>query len=157
MEKLKEQANNKELYDLKINRLKIYDTITLSSKSKTIVILRTLIISLCCFFFPLEAAFNNRLQDIEMNLYVENNLLSFLKINNNDSFQKLINILTNIFASKDGILVYISLIYSIVHPFIGLKLILISSVTQYFVILLQILFQAHRPFWDLEQVETIFF
>ena len=89
-----------------------------------------------------------------MNLIVENNFLSFLSINR-DSFHKFMDILTNIIGSKDAIMVYISLIYSIVHPFIGLKLILISNITQYFVILLQILFQAHRPFWDLEQLETI--
>ena len=155
MEVLEKATNNDELYYLKKNRVKIYDQITLSSKSKTIVILRVLIISLCCFFFPLEAVVGNRLQDIEMYLYVEDKLLSFLLINDKESFQNFINILTNIIASKDAMMVYISLIYSIVHPFIGLKLILISSVTQYFVILLQILFQAHRPFWDLEQLETI--
>ena len=155
MEESEKTTNNNELYYLKKNRVKIYDQITLSSKSKTIVILRALIISLCCFFFPLEAVVDNRLQDIEMNLYVEEKLLSFLLINSKESFQNFINILTNIIASKDAIMVYISLIYSMVHPFIGLKLILISSVTQYFVILLQILFQAHRPFWDLEQLETI--
>ena len=155
MEESEKTTNNNELYYLKKNRVKIYDQITLSSKSKTIVILRALIISLCCFFFPLEAVVDNRLQDIEMSLYVEDKLLSFLLINSKESFQNFINILTNIIASKDAIMVYISLIYSMVHPFIGLKLILISSITQYFVIILQILFQAHRPFWDLEQLETI--
>ena len=154
MKELEQPTNNNEIYNLKKNRQKIYDKITLSPKSKTVVFLRTLIISLCCFFFPLEAVVNNRLQEIEMNLIVENNFLSFLSINK-DSFHKFMDILTNIIGSKDAIMVYISLIYSIVHLFIGLKLILISNITQYFVILLQILFQAHRPFWDLEQLETI--
>ena len=116
-----------------------------------------MMISLCCFFFPLEAVVDNRLQEIEMNLYVKNKI-SFIipsKLINSSLFHNFIDILTKIIGSKDSIMVYISLIYLIIHPFIGLKLILISSIAQYFVILLQILFQAHRPFWDLEQSETI--
>ena len=150
--------NNNNNYANKRKRKTIYDKITLSKKSKTIVILRTMIISLCCLFFPLEAVVANRLQEIEMNLYVENKLLSFLlstNLINSQTFHSVIDIILQIFGTNDSIIVFISLIYLIVHPFIGLKLILISSITQYFVILLQILFQAHRPFWDLEQSETI--
>ena len=55
-----------------------------------------------------------------------------------------------IIGTSDSIMVIISIIYLNFHPFIGLKLILISNITQYFVIMLQILFQAHRPFWDLD-------
>ena len=139
-------------------RKTIYDKIILSPKSRTIVILRTMIISLCCFFFPYEAIVDNRLQQIEMQLYVENDFLSlifsieFLK---NNKFHTFIDIIMKMIGTSDAIMVFISIIYLIIHPFIGLKLILISSVTQYFVILLQILFQAHRPFWDLEKLETI--
>jgi hypothetical protein len=92
-----------------------------------------------------------------MNLYVKNKI-SFIipsELINSTLFHNFIDILTKIIGSKDSIMVYISLIYLLIHPFIGLKLILISSIAQYFVILLQILFQAHRPFWDLERSETI--
>ena len=154
--------NNNDLSDLSndLNKNKkhiVYDRINLSQKSKIIIILRTMMISLCCFFFPLEAVVDNRLQEIEMNLYVKNKI-SFIipsELINSTLFHNFIDILTKIIGSKDSIMVYISLIYLIIHPFIGLKLILISSIAQYFVILLQILFQAHRPFWDLEQSETI--
>ena len=135
-----------------------YDKIILSPKSKINVILRTMIISLCCFFFPFEAIVNNRLQQIEFQLYVENKFLSFLfstKLVNSQEFHSFIDILMKIIGTSDSIMVIISIIYLNFHPFIGLKLILISSITQYFVIMLQILFQAHRPFWDLEEFETI--
>ena len=135
-----------------------YDKIILSPKSKINVILRTMIISLCCFFFPFEAIVNNRLQQIEFQLYVENNFFSFLfstKLMNSQEFHSFIDILMKIIGTSDSIMVIISIIYLNFHPFIGLKLILISSITQYFVIMLQILFQAHRPFWDLEEFETI--
>ena len=135
-----------------------YDKIILSPKSKINVILRTMIISLCCFFFPFEAIVNNRLQQIEFQLYVENNFFSFLfstKLMNSQEFHSFIDILMKIIGTSDSIMVIISIIYLNFHPFIGLKLILISSITQYFIIMLQILFQAHRPFWDLEEFETI--
>lgn len=135
-----------------------YDKIILSPKSKINVILRTMIISLCCFFFPFEAIVDNRLQQIEFQLYVENNFLSFLfspKLVNSQEFHSFIDILMKIIGTSDSIMVIISIIYLNFHPFIGLKLILISNITQYFVIMLQILFQAHRPFWDLEEFETI--
>ena len=154
--------NNNDLSDLSNDLEKnkkhiVYDRINLSQKSKIIIILRTMMISLCCFFFPLEAVVDNRLQEIEMNLYVKNKI-SFIipsELINSTLFHNFIDILTKIIGSKDSIMVYISLIYLLIHPFIGLKLILISSIAQYFVIMLQILFQAHRPFWDLEQSETI--
>ena len=158
MEKLLEKEYNNELQDLNRRKRTIYDKITLSSKSKINVILRTMIISLCCFFFPLEAVVANRLQDIELKLYVENKVLSFLlssKLINSSTFHKFLDFLTKIIGSKESIMVYISILYLIIHPFIGLKLILISGIAQYFVILLQIIFQAHRPFWDLEESETI--
>ena len=135
-----------------------YDKIILSPKSKINVILRTMIISLCCFFFPFEAIVDNRLQQIEFQLYVENKFLSFLfstKLVNSQEFHSFIDILMKIIGTSDSIMVIISIIYLNFHPFIGLKLILISSITQYFIIMLQILFQAHRPFWDLEEFETI--
>ena len=158
MEELLEKEYNNELQDLNRRKRTIYDKITLSSKSKINVILRTMIISLCCFFFPLEAVVANRLQDIELKLYVENKVLSFLlssKLINSPTFHKFLDYLTKIIGSKESIMVYISILYLIIHPFIGLKLILISGIAQYFVILLQIIFQAHRPFWDLEESETI--
>ena len=136
----------------------IYDKITISKKSKTIVILRTLIISLCCLFFPFEAVIAHRLQEIEMNAYVENKLLSFLlssSLINSSTFQILVDLFLQMIGTNDSIIVFISLIYLIFHPFIGLKLILISSLAQYFVIILQIIFQAHRPLWDLDQIEAI--
>ena len=157
MKELSESNNNNELYELKMKKQNIYDKITLSSKSKRIVILRTMIISLCCFFFPLEVVVDNRLQEIDMNLYNKNKILSSLskKLINSSIFQSFIYILSQILGSKESIMIYISLIYSIVHPFIGLKLIFISNISLYFVILLQILFQAHRPSWDLDHSETI--
>ena len=158
MEELLEKEYNNELQDLNRKKRTIYDKITLSSKSKINVILRTMIISLCCLFFPLEAVVANRLQDIELQLYVENELLSFLlssKLINSSTFHKILDYLMKIIGSKESIMIYISFLYLIVHPFIGLKLVLISGIAQYFVILLQIIFQAHRPYWDLEQSETI--
>ena len=50
-----------------------YKKLSLTKKSKITLILRMLIISLCCIFFPLEAIIDSTLEDIEMKIYFTNN------------------------------------------------------------------------------------
>ena len=130
----------------------IYNKLILKPKTKTTLILRVLIISLCCIFFPLEAIIDSRLEDIELNSYLFNKNQLFIK---KKSFQIFVDIISKIIGNSDSIMVYISLIYLIVHPFIGLKLILITTIFQYIIIIMQIIYQAHRPFWDSEEIDTI--
>ena len=47
-----------------------YRKITLTDKSKKTLILRVIIISLCCIFFPLEAIIDSSLEEIEINSYI---------------------------------------------------------------------------------------
>ena len=62
---MKELKNLNEYNNEKKRNNINYNKIILSPKSKINVILRTMIISLCCFFFPFEAIVDNRLQQIE--------------------------------------------------------------------------------------------
>ena len=126
--------------------------ISLSKKSKITLILRVMIISLCCIFFPLGAIIDRGLEEIEINYFLNN---KFFSINNSETFQWLIDKSTLILGSNYSIMVYISIIYSIVHPFTGLRLILVSCISQYLIIILEILYEAHRPFWDSDEVEAI--
>ena len=129
-----------------------YRKITLTDKSKKTLILRVIIISLCCIFFPLEAIIDGSLEEIEINSYIYNRNQLFIK---SETYQQFVNILTIILGTNDSIMIYISIVYIIIHPFIGLKLILVSSISQYIITVMQIIYQAQRPFWDSDQVETI--
>ena len=129
-----------------------YRKITLTDKSKKTLILRVIIISLCCIFFPLETIIDSSLEEIEINSYIYNRNQLFIK---SETYQQFVNILTIILGTNDSIMIYISIVYIIIHPFIGLKLILVSSISQYIITVMQIIYQAQRPFWDSDQVETI--
>ena len=130
----------------------MYNRIALTDKSIFSLVLRVIIISLCCIFFPLDAIIDIRLEQIEINTYLNKRNQLFIQT---DGFQKFVDIITRILGTNDFIMIYISIVYIIGHPFIGLKLMLICCFFQYIIILLQIIFQANRPFWDSNQVKTI--
>lgn len=130
----------------------IYNRIPLSRNSKVTLVLRVLIISFCCIFFPFEAIIDSRLEKIELNSYLYNKGLLFIK---SKTYQTFIDIVTTILGTNDAIMVYISIIYIIVHPFIGLKLILVYSGFQYLITVLKLIYQSHRPFWNSDKVVTL--
>ena len=130
----------------------MYNKIALTDKSKITLVVRVIIISLCCIFFPLEAIIDSRLEDIETDTYIYKRNVLFI---GNDGYQKFVNVITTILGTNDFIMVYISIVYIIIHPFIGLKLILVCCNFQYLISLLQAIFQANRPFWATDQVKTI--
>ena len=132
--------------------INIYNKITLTCKSKFTLVLRVIIISLCCIYFPLESILDSRLEEIEINTYLNKRNQLFIQT---QGYQKFVNIFTTILGTNDFIMIYISLVYIIGHPFIGLKLMLVSSFFQYIITILQIIYQSNRPFWDSEQVKTI--
>ena len=130
----------------------IYKKIVLTDKSKFSLVIRVILISLCCIFFPLEAIIDSRLEDIEMNTFINKRKVLFI---GNDAFQKLVDYIITVLGTNEFIMIYISIIYIIIHPFIGLKLILVCCFFQYLMSLLQAFFQANRPFWDSDQIKTI--
>ena len=130
----------------------IYNRIPLSRNSKVTLVLRVLIISFCCIFFPFEAIIDSRLEKIELNSYLYNKGLLFIK---SKTYQTFIDIVTTILGTNEAIMVYISIIYIIVHPFIGLKLILVYSGFQYLITVLKLIYQSHRPFWNSDKVVTL--
>ena len=63
--KLDEKNKKKEL------RGSIISNITLSSKSKTLLIFRVIIISLICIFFPMETIIEKKLESFEKKLFYQ--------------------------------------------------------------------------------------
>ena len=130
----------------------IYNKITLTDKSKFTLVLRVIIISLCCIYFPLESILDNRLEEIEITTFLNKRNQLFIQT---DFYQKFVHIITTILGTNDFIMIYISIVYIIGHPFIGLKLMLVCCFFQYIITILQIIYQANRPFWNSDQVKTI--
>lgn len=154
---------NSEIIGSVKNVNNIYDRIILTKTSKFILILRTSIISFCCIFFPLEAVSYKQLQEIERELYVEKfanstgtktelNFVNFLK---SSLLHKIVDYTLELFGGSESIQFFMNAIYIFLHPFIGLKLVIVCHSAQFFLNLLVMIFQGHRPFWDIEKIETI--
>ena len=71
----------------------IYNKITLTDKSKFTLVLRVIIISLCCIYFPLESILDNRLEEIEITTFLNKRNQLFIQT---DFYQKFVHIITTI-------------------------------------------------------------
>ena len=142
---LKKDKKNKR----KELRGSIISNITLSSKSKTLLIFRVIIISLMCFFFPMETIIEKNLVSVEKKIILPkiHNLIegTFFQ---NDYFKLFCNYFFKLFGGNDSMIIYISIVYFLFHPFIALKLVLITYLIYYGMIICQIFFQSNRPFWE---------
>ena len=136
-----------------INKLK------LSKKSKLNLVLRTIIITLFSVFFSMSIVLYSKLESIELKLYNEKRyyFFSFIFSSNlkaSQNFKKYASlIIEDILAGLNSLTVYISIIYLAFHPFIGLKLVFVVNISHFFLLLIKIVLQAHRPFWDLTNEE----
>ena len=138
----------------------ILEKVKLTNKSKTLLILKTILITLVCAFFPFEYVVSQKLENIETKLY-QNNAYFFYSIifkketMAKESFQKVINYLMEIIGGTYSLIVYISFIYLIYHPFIGLKLVFVINISHFFLVILKVFLQGRRPLWDIEIEKTI--
>lgn len=129
-----------------------FSKISLSKKSKITLVLRVMIISFCCLFFSFGAIVDRGLEEIEINSFLNN---KFLSNDNSETFEYFVNYTTIILGSYQAIGVYINIIYLVVHPFMGLKLILVCTLSQYLIVILQVLYESHRPSWDSVNIKSI--
>ena len=130
----------------------IFETISLSSKSKFILIIRIIILSLICIFFPMETIVDIKLELIEKKFLLGKIISSLEKFSflKKETFIQYSYFILRSLSSKDVILIYISAIYFLYHPFIALKLVFITNIIYYGTIILQILFKSKRPFWEIK-------
>ena len=119
--------------------------VQLSNKSRQLLILRVILIFLIFIFFPMEILLYTRLELTEKNHLTK--MVDDKYSHSLNSFKWLVYIFENICLNKDVIMIYISLIYTFSHPFIGLKLVLVINFLDYCITLLQCILQAKRPFW----------
>ena len=96
----------------------------------------------------------SKMESIELKLFKikHQNFFSIIKIEDFDilmRLKKVIYIVLDILSGLEFSVLYINIIYLIIHPFIGLKLIFVVNISHYFLLLLKIIVQANRPFWDI--------
>ena len=145
------EKNQGEKYVIKEFDTSVIDSVSLSSKSKVILIIRVLIYSLICIFFPLQSVVGKKLETLE-------NKFLFPKINKSlenkfygkKTFKKVTYYTFEILAGKDSIIIYISSVYFLFHPFIALKLVFVTDLIYYGIVILQILIQSYRPLWQIK-------
>ena len=146
------ELNKEKKVNYKEGNTNIIDIVSLSSKSKKLLILRILILSLCVLFFPMETIIEKKLESFEKKILVAkiNNLLNgtFFK---EKYFEIFSYYCFEIFGGKDSIIIYVSIVYFLFHPFIALKLVFVTNIIYYGIIILQMLFKSYRPLWESTQ------
>ena len=152
---MEEKINN---YDSISSTIYKKNKLKLTKKSKLNLILRTIIITLFSVFFAMNLILYSKLESIELKLYNQKKyyFFSFLLSNNimvSQKFKLYIDKVISILASLNTLNVYNSIVYLTFHPFIGLKLVFVVNISHYLLILIKIILQAHRPFWDLIKEE----
>ena len=127
----------------------------LTKKSKINLTISIILVILFSIFFILSIIIHSKLESIELKLYKnrENYFFPIIYLDNDIDtykiFRNTTDIILEILSDLEFLIIYINIIYLILHPFIGLKLIFVVNISHYSLILLKIIIQGHRPLWDL--------
>ena len=127
----------------------------LTKKSKVNLTISIILVILFSIFFILSILIHSKLESIELKLYKnrENYFFPIIYLDNDIDtykiFRNTTDIILEILSDLEFLIIYINIIYLILHPFIGLKLIFVVNISHYSLILLKIIIQGHRPLWDL--------
>lgn len=146
------QSRNSELNkpnaSTEIKSHKIINKIQLSSKSRILLILRILLLCFVCIFIPMETILYYKLEKIETT-YVVGALDDYFgkQLRKSIVFYYMSIVLMYISTGKDAIMIYISVMYMLSHPFLALKLVMTTNLLYYVMTILRCLYQSKRPFW----------
>ena len=129
------------------NNNNVLNKIKLSSKPKKFLVIRIILLCLVCIFIPMEMILYNKLERIETNhtypflsTIIEDSLVI------SDSFYYISYTLITLLSDKDAIMIYISILYVVSHPFVALKLVLTTNMIYYAMTIMKCLYQSKRPF-----------
>jgi hypothetical protein len=120
----------------------------LTANSRKNLTIRLLIIILLLIFIPFQSISYNSLTLMEKN-YIFNHIEDLVSYEtlSSDSPINIFNIF-RFFLNKDCICCISCLFYSIVHPFIALKLIYSVCIIFYFITIAKCYYQSNRPLWE---------
>ena len=93
----------------------------------------------------MEMILYNKLERIETNHTFS--FLSTIIEDSLDSFYYISYTLITLLSNKDTIMIYISIIYVVSHPFVALKFVLTTNIIYYAMTIMKCIYQFKRPFW----------
>ena len=139
------------------NNSNVISKISLSTRSKTFLILRIFMFAILCIFFPLETILYRKLEVIE-NKIILSKISSFFSdsLSNNNLIYYFTLFSREVLGGKEAIIVYTGIIYMLFHPFIALKLVYITNIAYFIIVVLQCLYQSRRPFWTNANESIVF-
>jgi hypothetical protein len=130
------------------------DTIKLSKSSKFFIVIRVIILFLTCIYIPMESIFSStlfKMEKVVVSPIVNDAFYGEVEIN---AFFKFLNkSLILVIGDKDALMLYNAIIYTILHPFIGIKVSIVTHVLYFFLAIMRCLYKSNRPFWG-ERVNT---
>ena len=130
--------------------------LNLSKKFKINLGISIFIIASFSLFFIFNIIIHSKLESIELKICKnkKNYFFSFIFLDDDIEllkfFKSIIYAILEVLSGIEFLIIYINIIYLNIHPFIGLKLIFVVNISYYCLILLKIIIQGHRPFWDLK-------
>lgn len=136
------------------------DNIKLSRHDKFILILRIILIFLACFFFPMEALIDERLENIETKIYNTYGKSLMNKLIGKDfatslNARRAIYIILEILGGEYALIMYSSFLYVLYHPFMAIRLVYVTNAVYYIIIIAKMLIKAKRPFFLAKVNETV--
>ena len=130
------------------NNNNLLNTIQLSSKSREFLAIRILLLCLGCIFLPMEMILYIKLERIETTHtfpYISHIIDDSFVLSN--TFYYISYTMITLLSNKDAIMIYISVLYFVSHPFVALKLVMSTNMIYYVITIMKCLYQAKRPFW----------
>ena len=114
------------------------------------LILRILIFFGILIFLPLETissqiniSFEKAYLVLKLNKFISNN--NFFS---NFVYNDLSILIAFVLSDRDSIILYNSCLYLISHPFKIIKVIMVTNMGYYLIVLLRLLYKENRPYWD---------
>lgn len=126
-------------------------SITLSSKSRNMLVMRIIIFFSMLIFLPLETISSEILISFEK-AYIINYMSEVVSVDDifkHSTFRVFSSFLSLLFADRDTIIFCNSCLYMISHPFKIIKIIIVTNMGYYLVVLLRLLYKENRPYWNL--------
>ena len=125
----------------------------LTRNAKINLVVGLTLVILFCIFFVMNIVIYSKLDTIELKLSRSRyfNFISIFILEDLGLLKLLktvVDFILPIFAGIEFLIIYINIIYIILHPFIGLKLIFVVNLSHFFLIILKVIIQGHRPFWE---------
>lgn len=130
------------------NRTEPFNEVKLSKKSKTMIILRILLFFFTFIYLPVMTIFADRFEHFEKKYFLKFIDENFTKdILENPFYHNAVNIIIFLIGDSNSLMVYNLICYIAIHPFIALKITMITHISYYSISIIRCLYQSFRPFW----------